>query len=81
MRSTAMSRFAVSSTTVGFCPPSSKIIGVRFSAAARMITLPTAELPVKKIKSKGSSNNAVISSLPPVTILTASGAKYLGISS
>ena len=45
-----------------------------------MTTLPTLALPVKKMKSKGRASSAPISSRPPVTMLTASGAKYCGIS-
>jgi hypothetical protein len=52
---------AVSSTNVGFWPPSSKRTGVRFSAAARATTFPVLVLPVKKMKSKGSLRSSVVS--------------------
>jgi len=50
---TAFSISAPSSTIVGHLPPSSRITGVRFSAAAFATNLPFSVLPVKQIKSKG----------------------------
>src|SRR6266851_5082544 len=70
--------FAVGSTKAGFCPPSSRRIGVRFFAAASMTILPTLTLPVKKMKSNGSLRSSVTSSLLPVTAVTARGSKYFG---
>jgi len=40
---------AVSSTIQGFFPPSSRVVGVKFVAAAFAIIFPTLTLPVKKI--------------------------------
>src|SRR5277367_1784372 len=77
----ASGRFAVASTNAGFCPPSSSTTGVRFSAAARMITLPTFTLPVKKMKSNGSLRSSVISSRLPETAATDRGSKYFGMRS
>src|SRR6266481_3146916 len=73
--------FAVGSTKAGFCPPSSRRIGVRFFAAASMTILPTLTLPVKKMKSNGSLRSSVTSSLLPVTAVTARGSKYFGMRS
>src|SRR5258707_1228900 len=60
---------AVSSTSTGFCPPSSSRVGVRFSAAARAITFPVFVLPVKKMKSKGSLRSSVTGDRQEVTEL------------
>src|SRR5467141_3658187 len=74
----ASGMFAVGSTKAGFCPPSSRRIGVRFFAAASMTILPTLTLPVKKMKSNGSLRSSVTSSLLPETAVTARGSKYFG---
>lgn len=44
------------STIVGLLPPSYKIHGVRFSAAALATIFPFSEDPVKMIKSQGNVN-------------------------
>src|SRR5260370_22158743 len=75
----ASGMFAVGSTKAGFCPPSSRRIGVRFFAAASMTILPTLTLPVKKMKSNGSFRSSVTSSLLPVTAVRARGSKYFGM--
>ena len=49
MRLAASFRFAVSSTMQGFLPPSSKVTGVKCTAAAAATILPTGTLPVKKM--------------------------------
>jgi hypothetical protein len=67
--------FALASTSAGFWPPSSSSVGVRFSAAAWATTFPTFVLPVKKMKSKGSSKSAVFGSRPPSTAVTSPGSK------
>jgi len=40
---------AVSSTTQGFFPPNSSVVGVKFLAAAAAMIFPTPILPVKNI--------------------------------
>ena len=49
----ALSKLAFSSTIVGDLPPNSRMVGVRFSAAALAINTPFYGEPVKTIKSKG----------------------------
>ena len=51
--------------TTGDLPPSSSVTGVRFSAAARITSLPTFGLPVKNRWSNGSPPNAAPTSGPP----------------
>ena len=48
-------------------PPSSRVTGVRFSAAARMMWRPTAVEPVKSRWSKGRAANSWEVSIPPLT--------------
>ncbi len=55
----------VGAKITGDLPPSSRVAGVRCSAAAAMTFFPTAGLPVKKIPSKGLSTRASASSRPP----------------
>jgi hypothetical protein len=54
--------FALFSTITGFCPPNSKIVGVKFGAAAAAIIFPFAADPVKIIKSHLCFNNSVYTS-------------------
>jgi len=64
---TAFASTESSSTTTGLLPPSSKVTGVRFSAAALAISLPTSVLPVYSRWSQRSVGNSLASSRPPVT--------------
>ena len=65
MRAAASSTSASGARITGDLPPSSRVTGVRCSAAAAMTLFPTAGLPVKKITSKGLSTRASASSRPP----------------
>mmetsp|Transcript_88274 Transcript_88274/g.234726 ORF Transcript_88274/g.234726 Transcript_88274/m.234726 type:complete len:366 (-) Transcript_88274:143-1240(-) len=79
MRRAATSRDSrCSSTTTGFLPPSSSTQGVRRSAAALATILPTRMLPVKRMKSHGSANSAVVSGTPPVTTRKHRLSRYCG---
>ena len=49
MRAAASSTSASAATITGDFPPSSRVTGVRCSAAAAMTARPTAGLPVKKM--------------------------------
>mmetsp|Transcript_92012 Transcript_92012/g.297706 ORF Transcript_92012/g.297706 Transcript_92012/m.297706 type:complete len:217 (+) Transcript_92012:831-1481(+) len=81
MRFTATGMLAPGRMTVGDFPPSSRVHGVRFSAAARATTLATAPLPVYKMWSHRNLSSAVDSSTPPTTTLMASLSRYCGRSS
>ena len=59
----------------GLLPPSSRVTGVRFSAAARMTWRPTAVEPVNSRWSKGSEANSCETSISPPTATTFSGEK------
>ena len=63
------------STMQGLLPPSSNVTGMRRSEARRITSLPTETEPVKKILSKGISNRAEFSALPPRTVVASSGGK------
>ena len=66
---------ALSSIITGLFPPSSRAAGVRFSAAARSTSRPTAAPPVKNILSHLSPSSAEFSARPPVTAAASSGGK------
>src|SRR5690606_31205479 len=59
-------------TSTGDLPPSSRITGTRFSAAAAITVLPTAVEPVKIILSKASRQKASDTVPPPFTTATSS---------
>ncbi len=67
---------ASGATTTGFFPPSSRVTGTRFSAAARCTRRPTPVDPVKKRWSSGSRVKAAPTSGPPVTTASSDGSKY-----
>lgn len=73
MRAAASSTSASGARITGDLPPSSRVTGVRCSAAAAMTFFPTAGLPVKKITSKGLSTRASASSRPPSATVIYSG--------
>jgi hypothetical protein len=50
-QSTALSRSASSKTRLAPLPPSSRLTGVRFAPAARAMTRPVADSPVKVMRS------------------------------
>src|SRR5690606_26166897 len=62
-------------TSTGDLPPSSRITGTRFSAAAAMTVLPTAVEPVKISVSKGKRQKASEITPPPFTTATNSVGK------
>src|SRR5580658_1920420 len=74
--STASSRFASSSTIIGFLPPSSSEQGLRLRAAVVPMILPTAEEPVKEMaRTAGFSVNGAPASgpYPAITLMTPLG--------
>ena len=78
IRLAALARSVEASTYAGDLPPSSRVTGVRCSAAARSTTLAAASPPVKKMWSKRSASSAVVSGMPPSTT-SAAPARYSGI--
>lgn len=62
---TAWSRFASSKTSRGLLPPVSRVIALRFTAAAFMMALPVSVLPVKAILSTPTWLARVAPATPP----------------
>mmetsp|Transcript_16286 Transcript_16286/g.28854 ORF Transcript_16286/g.28854 Transcript_16286/m.28854 type:complete len:221 (-) Transcript_16286:190-852(-) len=77
MRRAARSRFAVSSTMTGLLPPSSRVTGVRCSAAAFITMRPTVPLPVYMMWSNLHSRRRVVSGTAPWTTRMHDVSKYL----
>ena len=73
MRLHVSSKSQLSLITTGDFPPNSRVTGTKFCAAACMIFLPTAELPVNIRWSKGRWLNSTPTSTPPVTTATIRG--------
>ncbi len=78
MRDADRAMSAPGATTAGFLPPSSRVTGTRFWAAARCTSAPTDGEPVKNRRSNGSSEKAAATSAPPVTTSSSVASKYLG---
>ncbi|MNJ66100.1 hypothetical protein D3C77_621470 [compost metagenome] len=75
---TAAARSAEREMMVGDLPPSSRVTGTRFSAAARMTCLPMLLAPVNSRWSNGNAQKAWPTSAPPVTMATSSSANTVG---
>ena len=67
MARAAAPRSAPGSTTAGHLPPSSRVSGVRLSAAARITSRPIRVPPVNTRWSQGCAANAAATSGPPCT--------------
>lgn len=78
IRAAARVTSASGATTAGFFPPSSKVTGTRFRAAACCTRAPTAGDPVKNRWSKGNAANSAATSAAPVTTCSSSASKYRG---
>src|ERR1700679_3447851 len=63
--------------TAGHLPPSSKVTGVRFRAAAAMTCLPIAALPVYRRRSHGNDEKSRAKSWPPTTTDTSVESKVV----
>ena len=70
---------ASASTIAGFLPPSSRVTGVRWRAAAASTNRPTRPPPVKKMWSNCCSIRAAATAPSPLTTCTTSAEKACGM--